>query len=308
MIVVDRHIDLKTTGNFLTLCGIADLHLLCEIDKAEKREHERKGRAIFDPLNKEAWHYLHHCMAEVVGMPKYYGKVMTFLGGDTTELERSSIRKAKRQAYHKNDSRAEDQMYKYAMREYVIPRVKTFVKGTDFIGGVAGNHLIDFSDESLHRNSEEYIIKTLGGVYGGEAMLLLNLHISYGSKRRLIKVVIQHGTKGGTKTSIIRELQAMYGMFGEVHCLIKCHAHDPMTAFYAKYNPPTSQDIKHIGKTETLVMCLGATRDGMKIGYDDYSERCNYAPTADRYPMAIFHAYRDNLTQGLNIKIRPLTM
>lgn len=320
MIIVDRFFQVDKVGNFATLIGVADLHLLCastddcpppgvpKKDLADD-EDEKATPGGFQPLDRDAFNYFRVCLDEIRGNPKYYGKPLTVTVGDNTELERSSVRKVMR-TLRKNDSRAQDTVHKHNINRYVIPKIHTLLKNTDFVGGVAGNHMIEFADSTLYRNSEEYIVRRLKGVYGGEAMMVINFHVKYGkTNTRLIRAVIQHGTRGGSKNAIMKELQAMYALFGEVHLLIKAHAHDPMTAFYARYKIPDSQDAKKMMKQETLVMCLGATRDGIKIGYDDYNERMLFSPSAARFPVAIFRAVRLAENGGrLDIKIRPLTM
>ena len=319
MIIVDRFFQVNKVGNFATWIGIADLHLLCPelvpniagIPKEDLAEDEdAKISNGFQPLDRDGYNYFRYCVDEVKSNPKYYGKPITFTAGDNTELERSSVRKIKRSGLRKNDNRADDTLHKHNLNKYVIPRIHNLTKGTDFIGGVAGNHMIEFADSTGYRNSEEYIIKRLKGVYGGEAMMVINCHVQFGkSQRRIIRVVIQHGTKGGSKNAIIKELQSMYALFGEVHMLVKAHAHDPMTAFYSRYKIPDTQNEKKIRKQETLVMCLGATREGIKLGYDDYNERFLFTPSASRFPMAIFHACRISENDSrLGVKIRPITM
>lgn len=298
MILIDLHHDIEKSGNFLTLVGIADTHFLCD--------DEDEG--AYQPLDKSAWTYLRHCIEEVKTNRSYYGKPVFFTGGDLTELERSSVRKGKRSVMHKNDSRAEDSIHKKILRADILPKLQTLIGTDTFIGGVAGNHLIEFCDHNDGHNSEEYLIKKLGGEYCGEGKMLINLHLRMKSQCMLKKILITHGSKAGTKSSVINELQKIHAQYGSIDVVIKCHAHDPMTAFYARYNTPD-----RVGgimkKQETLVMCLGSTRDGEKIGYDDYVERGNYAPHAARFPMAIFHAYKASENyNSLVVKIRPLTM
>lgn len=320
MIVLDRYFQVDKVGNFATWIGIADLHLLCPelaasisgIPKKDLAADEdfRSGGKGFQPLDRDGYNYFRYCVDEIKRNPKYYGKPITYTAGDNTELERSSVRKVKRSGLRKNDNRADDTLHKHNLNRYVIPKIHGLIKGTDFVGGVAGNHMIEFADSTGYRNSEEYIIKRLKGVYCGEAMMVVNCHVRFGkSQRRIIRVVVQHGSRGGSKNAVIKELQSMYALFGEVHMLVKAHAHDPMTAFYARYEIPDSGEEKKMRKQETLVMCLGATRDGIKLGYDDYCERALFAPSASRFPMAIFHACRLAETGGrLEVKIRPITM
>ena len=300
MIPIDVNIDLKHTGNFLTLLGIADTHFLCDSDEEN----------AYQPLDYEAYQYLKYCANEIKKNPSYYGKVITYTGGDLTELERSSTRKVMR-ALRKNDTRAQDTIHKRILNDDILPKIKTLTDNTQFIGGVAGNHMIEFSDDSNgtgYPNSEAYLIRRLGGQYCGEGKLLLNLHIKMGAQHCLKKVIITHGVKGGSKQSIIRELQQIFYQYGKIDLVIKCHAHDPMAHFHCRYDLPDTKTGK-IKKVETLVMCLGSTRDGEKIGYDDYSERFNYSPMAARYPVAVFHAYKPAANdRTIAVKIRPLIM
>jgi hypothetical protein len=241
---------------------------------------------------------------------KYYGQIVTFTGGDLTELERSSVRKVMR-TIKKNDTRAQDTNHKYILNKCILGKLKHMVRDTKFVGGVAGNHLIEFSQEGQglgYANSEEYLIRRLGGEYCGEGKLLLNLHFDNGGHKTLKKVIITHGQKGGSKAAIINELQKIYYLYVKIDLVIKCHAHDPMAGFYCKYDLPDKADGK-IKKAETLVMCLGSTRGGEVMGYDDYTERCNYAPHAARFPMAIFYSTRNKANSGNgDIKIRPIIM
>jgi hypothetical protein len=298
MIILDIHHDVEKSGNFLSLVGIADLHLLCDDE----------DDAQYQPLDPESWNYLKYCINEIKSNPSYYGKPVFYTGGDLTELERSSVRKGKRAVLHKNDSRAEDSIHKKILNHDVIPKIARLIEGGEFLGGVAGNHLIEFCDRAQGHNSEEYIINKLGGTYCGEGKMLVNLHIRLGSNRMLKKILITHGVKAGTKAAIVGELQRIYQQYGSIDVVIKCHAHDPMTHFHCRYDLPDRVGGR-IKKQETLVMCLGSTRDGEKIGYDDYSERGNYAPTAARFPIAVFHAYKSSLNNNsLVVKVRPIIM
>lgn len=299
MQAIDLHYDLKKCGNFLTLLGISDTHFLC--DSTEKDAYQ--------PLDYEAYQYLKKCAKEIKDSPEFFGKVVTYTGGDLTELERSSTRKVLRQL-RKNDTRAQDTIHKRILNDDVLPKLKVITRDTNFIGGVAGNHLIEFCEtDKGYINSEAYLIQRLGGKYCGEGKLLVNMHIKMGQQRCLKKIIITHGQKAGTKAGTIGELKKIYEQYGtQVDLIIKCHAHDPMAGFYCQYDLPDSVTGK-IHKQETLVMCLGSTRGGEVMGYDDYSERCNYAPLAARYPMAIFHAYKPTETcRTLSIKIRPYIM
>lgn len=299
MRAIDLHYDLKKTGNFLTFLGIADTHFLC--DSTDEQAYQ--------PLDYEAYQYFKKCAKEIKDNKDYYGDVITYTGGDLTELERSSTRKVLR-ALRKNDTRAQDTIHKRILNDDILPKLKVITRGTKFIGGVAGNHLIEFCDTDMgYPNSEAYLIRRLGGEYCGEGKLLVNLHIKMGAQRCLKKIIITHGTKAGTKSATINELKKIYEEYGaQVDLIVKCHAHDPMAGFYCQYNLPDSRTGK-IKKQETLVMCLGSSRGGETMGYDDYSERCNYAPLAARYPVAVFHAYKpmDN-DRTLKIKIRPIIM
>jgi hypothetical protein len=301
MIICDIHHKITKTGVFATMAGLADLHMLIDTD----------DKSAYQPLNHDSMNYLKHCMDELRASPKAYGKIYTFLGGDTTELDNSGTRKIKR-AIRKNIRRAEDSIHRAVLSQYVIPKIKRLTQGTKFIGGIAGNHLIEFSDESGgdgYPNSEAYVIRKLGGIYAGEGLMLINLNLEYtGGGRCLKKIVIMHGSKGGTKTSIIKELERLHSICGKVDMLIKAHAHDPSAFFCCRYEFPNreSGDVK---THECVVMCLGSTRDGIKKGYDDYTERFLYPPTAARFPMAVFVAQKMKANQSsLDIKIRPLIM
>ncbi len=299
MKAIDLYYELKKTGSFLTLLGIADTHFLC--DSTEKDAYQ--------PLDYDAYQYFKKCANEIKDNPSYYGKVVTFTGGDLTELERSSVRKVLR-AIRKNDTRMQDTIHKKILNDDILPKLNSLIKGTQFIGGVAGNHLIEFSEtDKGYINSEAYLIQRMGGEYCGEGKLLINLHITMGSQRCLKKIIITHGMKAGTKSATINELKKIYEEYGsQVDLIIKCHAHDPVAGFYCQYDLPDNSTGK-IKKQETLVMCLGSTRGGETMGYDDYSERCNYSPLAGRYPVAVFHAYKPSENkQTLSIKIRPIIM
>lgn len=297
MIILDVYENIKSVGAFSTWMGIADTHFL--IDSEDEGSYQ--------PLDYDGYQYLKYCNGEIKKNPKTYGKVYTFLGGDTTELDRSSVRKVKR-TLKKNDCRAEDALHKRVINDYILPKIKVLTRDTQFLGGVAGNHMIDFSDQELYQNSEDFIIKRLGGKYCGEGLMLINYHIKLGAQRCLKKIIITHGTKGGTKNSIIRELQNMHALCGKVDWLIKAHAHDPITGFYCRYDFPDESTGK-IKKHECLVTCLGSTRDGIKKGYDDYSERFLYTPSASRHPIGIFTAYKpSNNNNTLDVKIRPMIM
>ena len=296
MQAIDLHRTINKSGNFLTLIGIADTHFLCDSEDEQ----------AYQPLDKSALNYLRHCVKEIQGNKAYYGEPLFYTGGDLTELHRSSVRKVLRQL-HKNDSKGEDTIHKHIIHHAILPKLKAIIGKDKLLGGVAGNHLIQFCGGE-HENSEQYIIQRLGGQYCGEGKMLINLHLSLGPQKCLKKIIVTHGSKAGTKTSIIRELQDMYYQYGKIDLLIKCHAHDPMTHFHCKYNLPDSVGGK-IHKEETLVMCLGSTRGGEKMGYDDYTERGNYQPHAARFPMAVFHAYKPMESNStLSIKIRPIIM
>lgn len=122
-------------------------------------------------------------------------------------------------------------------------------------------------------------------------------------------MLITHGGKGGRKSSIIKELQDIYYQYGtRVDVIIKAHAHDPMAAFQAAYTLPDNSNGK-IHTHETLIVCLGSTRGGEVVGYDDYTERCNYPATAGRYPVIMFKAMKPaSHKNSLDIKIRPFIM
>ena len=300
MIILDLYEKITKTGPFATFMGIADTHFLIDTDDTN----------AYQPLDYDAYQYLKHCNKEMKDNPKFFGKPYTFTGGDLTELHRSSVRKAMR-VIKKNDCRAEDSMHKAILSDYVVPKVKVLTDGTTFIGGVAGNHMIEFSDDSEgtgYKNSEAYIIQRLGGKYCGEGLMLINYHIQLGNQRCLKKIIIMHGTKGGSKTSIMRELANLHNMCGKVDWLIKCHAHDPLDGFYCRYDFP-DESSGRIKKHECLVTCLGSTRDGVKKGYDDYCERFLYSPSASRFPVGIFYAHKPcSNNRTLDVKIRPLTM
>lgn len=295
MISLDIHHKILKTGNFLSLAGIADLHFLCDTEDKE----------AFQPLDPEAFNYLKHCFNELEENT-LFGKVMAFTGGDNTELERWGDRKKVRA--FRLDTSSEDTVQKYILKSHLIPKLKGLIKNKNFIGGVAGNHLIEFFDKKDGENSEQYIIERLGGKYFGDGKALLNFHFDYGYQRCLKKVLILHGTKAGTKQSIIRELQQIFYQYGKIDLVIKCHAHDPMSHFHCKYDLPDSKTGK-IKKAETLVMCLGSTRKGEVMGRTDYCERGNYEPFAARFPVAIFHCYKPvENNNTIEIKIRPYIM
>ena len=301
MKVIDYNIDIPKSGNFLSLFGIADTHFLCDSEDED----------AYQPVNSDYWTYLKYCAREVKANPKFFGKVLTFTGGDLTELERSSTRKVLRQI-KKNDTRAQDTIHKYTLRKAIIPKLKLLTENTTFIGGVAGNHLIEFSQESDgtgYINSEDYIIKSLGGEYCGEGKLLLNIHMNSMGQRRKRSVLITHGSKGGSKNAVIRELQQIYYQYGtRIDVIVKAHAHEPMAGFHAAYQLPDTAEGK-IKTHETLVVCLGSTRGGEIVGYDDYTERCNYPATAGRYPVIIFRSLSPcSNSCAVDIKIRPYIM
>ena len=301
MIIVDLYETIKKTGVFATWMGIADTHILVDTEDEQ----------AYQPLDKRAYEYLKFCNEEIKAHPEMFGKIYTFTDGDLTELFRSTIRKTKA-AYHKNDSRAEDSMHKRVLNDYVLPKLQVLTRGTKFIGGVAGNHLIEFSQESRgtgYCNSEEYLIGRLGGKYCGEGMMLVNYHIGLGSQRVLKKILIMHGAKGGNKAAIIRQLQRLHEMGVRVDCIVVAHAHDPLTGFYSRYDYPDTAEAA-IKKHDTLVVCLGSTRDGIKKGYDDYCERFMFTPSAGRYPVLVFRATkRNNASHGsMDVVIRPYIM
>lgn len=296
MIIIDLHHEIKQTGNFLSLAGLADFHFLCDDNDPE----------AFQPLNLDAYNYLQYCFTELK-RKKFYGKIFTFTGGDTTELDRGGIRKAKK-SYHKNDKITEDTLHKFNLKKYIIPKIERLVKGTQFIGGSGGNHVIEFCDQKEGSTSEEFIVRKLGGKYFGEGKALINFHFVLGNQRCLKKVIILHGRKAGTKQSIIRELKDIFEQYGKIDLVIKCHAHDPMTHFHCRYNLPDKETGK-IKKVETLVMCLGSTRGGEVKNFVDYTEDGNYQPHAARYPIAVFHAYKPmSNDRTLDVKIRPYIM
>jgi len=308
MLIIDLYEKIKTVGVFSTFFGIADLHLL--IDSEDP--------AAYQPLDHDAYSYLKYCAEELQTTPRVYGKIYSFGAGDWTELERSSVRKAKRAALHKNDSRAEDAIHKQVLNHNILPKIKVLTRDTRFIGGVAGNHLIEFSDDSRgtgYVNSEAYLIQRLGGRYCGEGKMLINYHIQLGNQRCLKKILITHGAKGGSKTAVMNQLKQIHSQYGHIDLIICAHAHDPFTGFFSRYKLP-DESTGRMKKVETLVMCLGSTRDGEKAGdginnesYDDYTERCNYTPFASRYPVAMFMAYKPMANnRTLDVKIRPLTM
>lgn len=307
MIIIDQYEKLSRTGVFATWMGIADTHIL--IDSEDP--------TAYQPLDYDAYQYLKFCAKEIKDNPKFYGKVYTYTAGDLTELERSSVRKVMR-ALKKNDTRAQDAVHKKVLNDYVLPKLKVLTRDTKFLGGVAGNHMIEFSRDSEgtgYANSEAYLIQRMGGKYCGEGKMLINYHIELGHQRCLKKIIITHGIKGGNKAAIVRQLQQMYSQYGAIDMLVCAHAHDPFTGFFARYQLPDEQTGR-MKKVETLVMCLGSTRDGEKAGdginneaYDDYSERFNYTPCASRYPVAVFMAHKPaSNNQTVEIKIRPLIM
>lgn len=302
MIIVDIYETIKKAGVFATWMGIADTHIL--IDTEDENAYQ--------PLDYKAYQYLKFCNDELKASPESFGKIYTYTAGDLTELFRSTIRKTKKNGYHKNDCRAEDSMHKRVLSDYVLPKLKVLTGDTKFIGGVAGNHLIEFSQESSgtgYANSEAYLIGRLGGKYCGEGMMLVNYHINLGAQRVLKKILICHGTKGGSKAAIIRQLQRLYEMGVRVDCIVVGHAHDPMTGFYSRYDYPDTES-GLIKKHDTLVVCLGSTRDGVKKGYDDYCERFMYQPSAGRYPVLVFRATKRHIdTKGsMDVVIRPYVM
>ena len=301
MIVIDIYEKIAKTGVFASWMGIADLHILVDTEDEN----------AYQPLDHKAYEYLKFCNEELKANPNSFGKIYTYTDGDLTELFRSTIRKTKA-AYHKNDSRAEDSMHKKVLNDYVVPKLKVLTRDTTFIGGVAGNHLIEFSQESKgtgYANSEEYIINRLGGKYAGEGMMLINYHINLGCQRVLKKILVTHGAKGGTKTAIIKQLERLHSMGVRVDCIVVAHAHDPLTGFYSRYDYPDTEN-QAIKKHDTLVVCLGSTRDGIKKGYDDYCERFMFTPSAGRYPVLVFRATKRHIDSrgSMDVVIRPYIM
>jgi hypothetical protein len=140
-------------------------------------------------------------------------------------------------------------------------------------------------------------------------MMLVNYHINLGEQRVLKKILILHGTKGGNKAAIIRQLQRLHEMGVRVDCIVVAHAHDPRTGFYSRYDYPDTEK-QAIKKHDTLVVCLGSTRDGIKKGYDDYCERFMFTPSAGRYPVLMFRATKRHIdTKGsMDVVIRPMIM
>lgn len=307
MIILDIYPKLKKqVGVLFSLFPVADLHLLLE-SKDNQKDPEHKP---YSPLDPEAWWYIKECFDEVRNCETgiFGEKTYSVTVGDIGEIERSSVRKIKRQM-KKNDCRAEDTIYKYIIDEHILPKLRRLLKGTEYLGGSSGNHLIEwFNKKVLGENSEEYIVKKLGGEYLGEAHAVLNFHINSGGTRSLIKVLVTHGSKGGSKASIVRELEQIHKMYGKIDCVIKAHAHEPLDTFYCRYELPKRADLP-IQKHECLVVCLGSTRAGIKKGYDDYTEQFNYQPTAGRFPVILFHASRTSRkNRNVEIKLRPYTM
>jgi hypothetical protein len=300
MHIIDIYEKINKCGTFATWMGIADLHILIDTDDED----------AYQPLDYDAFIYLRACANELKADKKHYGKIYTFTAGDLSELERSGVRKVMK-ALRKNDKRAQDTIHKKILNDNILPKVKSIVEDTKFVGGVAGNHMVVFSPESKgtgYPNSEAYIIRRLGGEYCGEGLMLINYHINMGSQRVLKKILVMHGSKGGTKTAILKQLQKMHDLGVRLDWVVCAHAHDPFTAFYAKYDFPDTSTGK-IKKHICLVSCLGATRDGIKNGYDDYTEHGLYSPSAGRFPVGIFIARKPSENNGtLDVIIRPLTM
>ena len=300
MKAIDIRHDFTGVGNLFTFIPIADTHMLVDTDSEE----------AYQPLDPEAWIYLNKCVKEVKSNPRYYGKLYGATLADLTEIERTSVRK-QHKCLKKNDRKAQDSLYIHILRERIIPKFIRLFKGIKFIGGVAGNHLIEFFDHKDGINSDEYIVRKLGGTYLGESKGLINFHIRGGASDKtsvLIRAVILHGTKGGSKATIIRELQKLAYLYGKIDLVVMAHAHDPMTHFHCKLDLPEKENGR-MKKHECLVVCLGSTRDGEKMGYDDYVERCNYPPSAGRFPMIICHAYKpSHANNNIEIKLRPIIM
>jgi hypothetical protein len=269
---------------------------------------DTESKEAYQPLDEEAWTYLFKCVKEVRDNPKFFGKVYGVSLADLIEIERTSVRK-QHKSLKKNDRKAQDSVYKYILRTHIIPKFERLLSGIGLIAGVAGNHVIEFFSHDDGINSDEYIVKKLGGTYLGEGKGLINFHIkTRGNNSVLIRAVILHGTKGGSKNTIIKELQKLAYMYGKIDLVIMAHAHDPMAHFHCKLDLPEKQDGK-IKKHECLVVCLGSTRDGEKMGYDDYVERCNYPASAARFPVIVAHAYHPKSNNSnLEIKLRPIIM
>ncbi len=302
MIIVDTFGKMDRVGTISSWMGIADLHLLIDTDDKD----------AYQPLDHDSFQYLKYCNKEIKSDPKHYGEIVTFTAGDLTEMERSSVRKVKR-SIHKNDRRSEDTIHKSIISNHIIPKIKQLTRDTKFLGGVAGNHMIVFSNESTgtgYSNSEAYIIQRLGGKYCGEGMMLINYHITCGKAQRVLKkILVTHGSKGGSKASIIRQLQKMHEMGIKIDWMVCAHAHDPFNGFFCRYEFPDTET-QRIKKHECLVTCLGATRDGIKIGYDDYTEHGMFTPSAGRYPVVQFKAYKpsNDCRNSFEVKLRPIIM
>lgn len=298
MKALDLFIEYKKSGNLLTLMPFGDLHLLADSDV----------EGAYQPLDHDAFLYLRKVMAEVATDNKYYGNSYTLSLADLTELERGGVRKVTK-TLRKNDRKAQDVTHKKILRDYIIPKIEVLVRGSKFLGGIAGNHLVEFVDHEEGANSEEYIIKRLGGKYMGEAKGLINFHIGgKGKSQTMIRAVVLHGTKGGSKMAIVKELQKLVYLYGKIDLVIMAHAHDPMAHFHCKYDLPDTADGK-IKKHECLVVCIGSTRGGEVMGYDDYTERFNYPASAARFPAIIFHAHMPGNNAGnIQIKLRPIIL
>lgn len=303
MIILDLYREVKSVGSiFMSLFGIADTHFLCDDEDED----------AFQPVNIEYFNYIRYCLDELKDNKKFFGEIITFTGGDLTELEKTSSRDALR-SIHKNKTRAQDSIHKRILSHDIYPKLKNMVNGTTFVGGVLGNHHIEFSrksDGTGYSNSEEYLIKRLGGKYCGDGKMLINLHLNNGKSKCLKRIVITHGRKAGTKAGIINELKDIYYQYGtRVDCIIKAHAHDPFAGFYASYDLPTHENRGRLSTQETLVICLGSTRGGEMIGDTDYTEPRNYTPTAGRFPAILFKATKlKSNNSGFDVKLRPYIM
>jgi len=298
MKALDVDINWNKCGNLFTIFPIADTHLLADTDSKE----------AYQPLDYDAWTYLKKVAHEIKGNRAYYGRLFSLSLADLIEFERSSVRKTQK-GLKKNDLKMKDTINKQILNSYIIPKLRPLVDGTEFLCGIAGNHLVEFFDQKESVNSDEYITKKLGGVYLGESKGLINFHICRNKVNScLIRAVILHGTKGGSKQAIVRELQKLAYLYGKIDLVIMAHAHDPMAHFHCKYDLPDRADGK-IQKHECLVVCVGSTRGGEKMGYDDYTERFNYPASAARFPIIIGHLYKPaHRADNATIKLRPLIM
>lgn len=241
--------------------------------------------------------------------------------GDELEYDRSSFTE-KLQACGKPSDRAGHEKMGKELVERIKDNYSTMFKKNDIkLAAVAGNHKIGFTvghkeleafvngEGRPYLNSSHMLADRLGFPYMGDGHCKINLHISHGSKRRIYKILVLHGTGAGSSAKAdITEFQRIRSMYGDLDLIIKAHSHKPMTTHWGRFDTDFVEGCKEIQVEETTIINVGSMRGSMVMGHTDYGEKAQYTPIPTRFPLIALKVNRHSKgMKCMGIRAIPIT-